>query len=81
MLVGQLALLAAALFSGAAFYITAVEQPARLGLDHRSLLMEWKPAYKRGTAMQAPLALAGFALGLAAWWRTAMPVGCSALSS
>ena len=28
--------------------------------------MEWKPAYKRGTAMQAPLALAGFALGLAA---------------
>lgn len=70
MLVGQLALLAAALFSGAAFYITVVEQPARLGLDHRSLLMEWKPAYKRGTAMQAPLAVIGFALGLAAWWST-----------
>ncbi len=68
---GQLALLAAAVFAGAALYISLVEQPARLGLDdHRSLLAEWKPAYKRGTAMQAPLAIAGFLLGLAAWWRT-----------
>ncbi len=70
MLTGQLALLTAALFAGAAFYISAVEQPARLGLDDRSLLSEWKPAYKRGTAMQAPLAIAGFVLGLAAWWQT-----------
>jgi hypothetical protein len=67
---GQLALLAAAVFAGAALYISLVEQPARLGLDHRSLLTEWKPAYKRGTAMQAPLAIAGFLLGMAAWWRT-----------
>ena len=67
---GQLALLTAAVFAGAALYISLVEQPARLGLDHRSLLAEWKPAYKRGTAMQAPLAIAGFLLGLAAWWRT-----------
>jgi len=33
-------------------------------------LSEWKPAYKRGTAMQAPLAIMGFLLGLAAWWGT-----------
>jgi hypothetical protein len=35
--------------------------------------MEWKPAYKRGTAMQAPLAVLGFVLGLAAWWQTGHP--------
>jgi len=70
MLIGQLALVTAAVFAGAALYINVVEQPARLGLDLRSLLLEWKPAYKRGTAMQAPLAIVGFLLGLAAWWQT-----------
>jgi Domain of unknown function (DUF1772) len=67
---GQLALLSAAVFTGAAVYISAVEQPARLELDHRSLLSEWKPAYRRGAVMQAPLAIAGFALGLVAWWES-----------
>jgi len=55
---------------GAALYINVAEQPARLGLDDRSLLAEWKPAYKRGTVMQTPLAVVGFLLGLAAWWQT-----------
>jgi hypothetical protein len=34
------------------------------------VLAEWKPSYKRGFAMQAPLALAGFILGVVAWWQT-----------
>src|SRR2546430_16865713 len=34
------------------------------------LLTEWKPSYKRGFAMQAPLAIIGFLLGLLAWWQT-----------
>src|SRR5260370_7017814 len=70
MVFGQLALITAAVFAGAALYVSVVEQPARLGLDERSLLVEWEQAYKRGTAMQAPLAILGFLLGLAAWWQT-----------
>lgn len=70
MLTGQLALAIAAIFSGAALYVSVVEQSARLQLDDRSLLTEWKPSYLRGAAMQAPLALIGFLFGAVAWWQT-----------
>jgi uncharacterized membrane protein len=67
MIFGLLASIVAAVFAGAALYINLVEQPARLVLDDAALLMEWKPAYKRGTLMQAPLAIVAFVLGAIAW--------------
>ena len=73
MLIGHLALVVAALFTGAAFYVNFAEQPARLELKDRPLLTQWKTAYKRGAIMQASLALAGFILGAIAWWQTGKP--------
>ena len=70
MFAGYLALVTAALFTGAAFYVSFAEQPARLAVDDRALLAEWKPPYKRGFAMQAPLAIIGFLLAVIAWWFT-----------
>jgi len=70
---GLLAMIASAIFCGAALYVNVAEQPARLSLDDRALLAEWKPSYKRGAAMQAPLALVGFLLGILAWWQTSHP--------
>jgi hypothetical protein len=70
MIAGQLALLIAGIFTGAALYINFAEQPARLALDDSALLIEWKLAYRRGFLLQAPLAVLGCLLGIWAWHST-----------
>jgi len=62
-----MAVLAAALFAGAALYINVAEQPARLTLDTRSAATQWAPSYMRATWMQAPLAVVSLVCGVAVW--------------
>jgi uncharacterized membrane protein len=64
---GVFALLAAALFTGAAVYVSIAEQPARLTLDDRAALAEWQASYPPAALMQATLALIGFVLAILEW--------------
>ena len=68
--VGALTLVCAALFTGAAVYISVAEHPAREGLSDGPMLAQWKPSYTRGFQMQASLALIGALLGVWASYAT-----------
>lgn len=64
---GELALAAAAMFAGAALYVSVAEHPARLELDDEPELAHWQASYPRGALMQATLALIGSVLGILEW--------------
>jgi hypothetical protein len=64
---GEFALAAAAMFAGAALYVSFAEHPARLELDDGPALAQWQSSYPRGAMMQATLALVGSVLGALEW--------------
>jgi hypothetical protein len=66
MLLQSLAILTTALFTGAAVYVSVVEQPARLACPIDVAIAQWRPSYARGTVMQASLAVLGTLFGIAA---------------
>jgi uncharacterized membrane protein len=70
MLSGQLALAAVACFSGAAVFVSVAEQPGRLVLDDRNMLVQWQHSYKTASVMQGGLALIASMLGFVAFWQT-----------
>jgi Anthrone oxygenase len=59
---------ASGIFAGAAVYVNVVEQPARLSCGVELAVTEWRPSYKRGAVMQAPLAAIGSLAALVSWW-------------
>ncbi len=67
MIIGELALLTAGLFTGAALHVVVSEQPARLALDDRAALVSWQESYDRAKIMQGALAVIGFVLAMLAY--------------
>ena len=70
MIWGTFALVFAAAFTGASFYVNWVEQPARLKLDDEALLGEWGPSDSRGVALLTALALAAAIAGFVAYFES-----------
>jgi hypothetical protein len=62
-----IALLCCGVFAGAAIYVNLVEHPARMEAGTALALAEWAPSYRRGTLMQAPLAIVGGVAATCAW--------------
>lgn len=63
-----LALLACAVFTGAAIYINVAEHPARMECGTRLAATVFGPSYRRAALMQATLAAVAFVFGVCAWW-------------
>jgi hypothetical protein len=66
-LVALVAILACALFAGAAIYINLVEHPARLSCGTEIAARQCAPSYERATVMQATLAVVAGVAGLTRW--------------
>src|SRR6267154_3170310 len=67
MVLELIATLCTGLFTGAAIYVNLVEHPARLEPGTAAAIKQWRPSYRRGTVMQASLAVVGFVSAVGAW--------------
>jgi uncharacterized membrane protein len=61
------AVLCCGLFSGAALYVTVVEQPARMECGTQLAVTEFAPSYRRATVLQALLAVLGSSSAALVW--------------
>lgn len=67
MFLAILCTLSAGLFTGAAIYVSLVEQPARMECGTGLAVTEFAPSYRRGSVMQATFGAIGFLSAAAAW--------------
>jgi len=67
MVLEVIATLCTGLFAGAAIYVNLAEHPARLETGTAAAVKEWRPSYRRGTMMQASLAVAASVASVGAW--------------
>jgi uncharacterized membrane protein len=63
-----IAIIACALFAGAAIYINLVEHPARMECGTELAATVFRPSYKRAAIMQVSLALISFVSSIFAWY-------------
>ncbi len=62
-----LAVVSSGMFAGAAFYISAVEHPARISTGVTAALQEFRPSYQRAAPIQVTFAIVCFLSCLALW--------------
>lgn len=63
-----LTLLCSGMFAGAAFYVAAVEQPARMAAGVSIALQEFRKSYARAMPLQTGFAVLSFLGGVVVWW-------------
>ena len=66
------AVITSAMFAAAAFYVSAVEHPARLEAEATAAISQFKSSYKRAAPIQVVFSAACFLACFALWLRTHM---------
>jgi hypothetical protein len=69
-LLRYLTVLSAGMFAGAAFYVAAVEQPARLAAGVSVALQEFRKSYVRATPLQMGFAIVSFLGSVVVAWHS-----------
>ena len=65
-----IAVISSALFAGAAFYVSAVEHPARVRMETAAAISQFKLSYQRAAPIQVVFSAGCFLACFALWLRT-----------